>query len=72
MSGNVHEWCWDWYGNYKKMKLRDPEGPSKGNYRVLRGGSWRYSPIDTRVSSRGKEKPSTTLSNLGFRLVRTK
>ena len=72
MSGNVHEWCWDWYGNYKKMKSRDPEGPSKGSYRVLRGGSWRYSPIDTRVSSRGKEKPSTTLSNLGFRLVRTK
>ncbi|MDY4862168.1 MAG: SUMF1/EgtB/PvdO family nonheme iron enzyme [Candidatus Onthomorpha sp.] len=40
MSGNVCEWCNDWYGDYQSYSQTNPTGPSKGEYRVLRGGSW--------------------------------
>ncbi|MEL6135766.1 MAG: SUMF1/EgtB/PvdO family nonheme iron enzyme, partial [Bacteroidota bacterium] len=40
MSGNVREWCWDWYGNYSSSTQTDPQGPTSGDRRVIRGGSW--------------------------------
>ena len=40
MSGNMYDWCSDWYGDYPSGHVTDPEGPSSGKYRVLRGGSW--------------------------------
>ena len=40
MSGNVEEWCNDWYGDYQSYSQTNPTGPSKGEYRVLRGGNW--------------------------------
>jgi formylglycine-generating enzyme required for sulfatase activity len=40
MSGNVSEWTWDWYGDYARDPVRNPEGAPSGRYRSIRGGSW--------------------------------
>ncbi|MBQ9494731.1 MAG: formylglycine-generating enzyme family protein, partial [Treponema sp.] len=58
MSGNVLEWCWDWYGDtYSASAESDPTGPSSGSARVLRGGSWRDNAQYCAVSSRDNGSP---------------
>lgn len=69
MSGNVFEWCLDWYGSYKGDAVANPQGPSNGKDRVLRGGSWRGDPKNCRVSFRYKYGPDHNRYNLGFRVV---
>ncbi|MDF0668565.1 MAG: SUMF1/EgtB/PvdO family nonheme iron enzyme [Nitrospira sp.] len=69
MSGNVREWTADWYdeGYYGKGPERNPKGPSSGQYRVLRGGSWADEPGYVRSASRGRAMPTTRLDGIGFR-----
>jgi formylglycine-generating enzyme len=70
MSGNVWEWCWDWYGSYASGSQTDPRGAVSGTYRVLRGGSWFNSAAGVRSASRYSFTPSGRGSDIGFRLVR--
>jgi formylglycine-generating enzyme required for sulfatase activity len=70
MSGNVAEWCQDWFGDYGSAAQYDPQGPISGENRVMRGGSW-YQPLaSSRSASREWYSPGTSYITIGFRVVR--
>lgn len=73
MSGNVLEWCFDWYSDdyYSNSRKNNPQGPSSGSFRVTRGGGWSNSARCVRSSDRTSCSPSSMRPYLGLRLVRT-
>lgn len=71
MSGLVEEWCSDWYDSYSSNAQTNPQGPSSGSFRVVRGGSDTndFPKRSCRVSSRNSSYPSHRHFSLGFRLA---
>jgi sulfatase modifying factor 1 len=65
--GNVYEWTATWYASYSDAPATDPEGPSRGTLKVLRGGSWSSSAKLVRVSLRDKSAPGNHDDYMGFR-----
>lgn len=69
MTGNVYEWVQDWKANYSPPSRGNPQGPSSGTYRVLRGGSWNSILRLLRATARNHHPPDSRLYSYGFRVV---
>jgi formylglycine-generating enzyme required for sulfatase activity len=72
MTGNVAEWVADTYdpAYYEKTTYRDPKGPDEGEHRVIRGGSWRETPLNARLTKRFQAKALRTDATIGIRCAR--
>jgi formylglycine-generating enzyme required for sulfatase activity len=72
MSGNVKEWCWDWYTeDLGTEPVLDAGGPESGVFKVVRGGSWYYASQECRSAARDARAPDSADDTIGLRVVRT-
>ncbi len=69
MSGNVLEWCQDWYASYDEGPCTNPVGPESGYENVYRGGSWNNDSVMCRNATRDMADPHTTSNMMGLRVV---
>jgi len=69
MSGNVFEWCSDWLGEYSETTQTNPQGPSSGKDRIIRGGDYLNNTSRARISSRVAWLPGFSPNDFGFRLA---
>lgn len=68
MHGNLWQWCQDWYAEYPRNDVTDPQGPKKGEFRVVRGGSWYIVPEFCRSARRGGDEPGYRDYGIGLRV----
>lgn len=69
LTGNVLEWCYDWYGRYPGGEVTDPTGPRRGHYRIARGGCWRMDGAVARSAARAGGSAARVDYTLGFRIA---
>ncbi len=69
MSGNVSEWCQDWYSDFSSEPQVNPAGPATGDRRVIRGGSWHHDAFNNEIQNRMGTHPGYSYANLGLRLA---
>lgn len=69
MSGNLWEWCQDWYGPYSSNNANNPSGPFSGSNKVLKGGAWNGGPKNCRLTNRDGRTTDYASNRLGLRLA---
>jgi sulfatase modifying factor 1 len=76
MTGNVHEWCWDWYGPYTAEAKVNPKGVKRSSSRTDHGGCWLSYPLPAnnvfRVCYRNFRNPGHLTYAIGFRVAQNK
>lgn len=72
MSGNVEEWCNDWYADYKQIPQNNPVGSMMGTHKIKRGGSWLHDAEQCVISARNFSLPQSRGATLGFRICQSK
>ena len=72
MSGNVEEWCNDWYADYRQTPQKNPVGSMIGTHKIKRGGSWLHDAEQCVISARNFSLPQSRGATLGFRICQSK